>query len=88
MVELGKREKVSITCDAWTSKSNDPYLGLTCDGIKYNWTMSSYNLSLQFMDESHTSHIIAAELRTIFNKWSLQDKIRNMVATIGLLDIL
>ena len=75
--------QISITFDAWTSKSYDPYLAVTAHYIaasplknKSNeWELRARTLAFTAIDGDHGGANIAAILLKIFEDYGLSDKV-------------
>ena len=52
-------ERVTITCDAWTSLATQSYVTFTCLHITPEWKIVSYVLQTRAMFVSHTGSNIA-----------------------------
>ncbi|XP_044581542.1 zinc finger BED domain-containing protein RICESLEEPER 3-like [Cotesia glomerata] len=79
---------VSITTDAWTSRSAVSFITITVHAIDELWNLFSVTLNTLEMTESHSAANIYHHLCNALSEWNLADKIiavvhdnaRNMVA--------
>lgn len=42
-----KLQFVSLTCDQWTSKTNDGYTAITAHGITDDWELKDYTIAVE-----------------------------------------
>ncbi|GBC03698.1 hypothetical protein RclHR1_05270007 [Rhizophagus clarus] len=66
---------VSLTCDLWTSRSKQGFLGVTCHLITPDFEMKEITLAIRYMPYPHTGDAIQKELEKIISEWELQDKV-------------
>ena len=66
---------VSLTCDLWTSRSKQGFLGVTCHFITPDFEMREITLAIQYMPYPHTGDAIQQALEKIIFEWELQDKV-------------
>ena len=67
--------KVSITCDCWTSKSQNSYLGVTCHYIDNNMKFKNKVIALRYVMESKTADYLHENLVKILEQWKIQEKV-------------
>lgn len=70
---------ISLTCDLWTSRSNEGYLTVTSHFIDTDFNMRCAVLSTNLMKGSHTAKNIAEEIQIICNTWKIREKIVSIV---------
>jgi len=75
MEMIRKTKFVAITCDHWTSISNDSFLGVTCHWIDDDWKMNSFTLGVHNCMERHTSDNVLNQFRVITDEWECYHKI-------------
>ncbi|GBC12604.1 zinc finger BED domain-containing protein 1-like [Rhizophagus irregularis DAOM 181602=DAOM 197198] len=66
---------VSLTCDLWTSRSKQGFLGITCHFITPDFEMREITLAIQYMPYPHTGDAIQKTLEKVIYEWELQDKV-------------
>ncbi|GBC42762.2 zinc finger BED domain-containing protein 1-like [Rhizophagus irregularis DAOM 181602=DAOM 197198] len=66
---------VSLTCDLWTSRSKQGFLGVTCHFITPDFEMREITLAIQYMPYPHTGEAIQHALEKIITQWELQNKV-------------
>lgn len=75
-------DHVAVTTDIWSSDSNKAFLTLTCHFVHndeiYNPVLANIEIS-----EAHTGANLASALSTLFQQWSLQDKIVTIISDNG-----
>lgn len=59
---------VSLTCDLWTSRSKQGFLGVTCHFITPNFEMKEITLAIRYMPYPHTGEAIQQVLEKIINE--------------------
>ena len=69
--ELKDCGSISLTTDAWSSNTMDPYLSLTAHFISPTWKLRTYCLRTIYMPESHTGENLAAMIRTILREYDI-----------------
>ncbi|CAN0591401.1 unnamed protein product, partial [Laminaria digitata] len=52
--ELVRGQKVSLTCDGWTSGNEIPMMAVTAHWINEDWELKSACLSMSELTGSHT----------------------------------
>ena len=73
--ELSMVADVALTCDFWTSRASDAYLGVTAHYITPTWELKSRSLQTREVKECHTVENVAAELTHMVEEWGLQEKV-------------
>ena len=71
MSDLQKANGISLTTDAWSSNTMDPYLSLTVHFITPSWTLQTYCLRTIYMPESHTGENLAVMIRNILREYEV-----------------
>ena len=66
---------VSLTCDLWTSRSKQGFLGVTCHLITPDFEMKEITLAIRYMPYPHTGDTIQKELESVILEWGLKDKV-------------
>ena len=75
---MGKLSNISwcsFTSDLWTSRATMGYLTVTCHFISQDWMFESAVLDTVHVPESHTIVNLAAELKSITEKWKITKKV-------------
>ncbi|CAB4484925.1 unnamed protein product [Rhizophagus irregularis] len=65
---------VSLTCDLWTSRSKQSFLGVTCHFITPDFEIKEITLAIQYLEYPHTGDAIQQALEKIITQWELQHK--------------
>jgi len=75
--------QISITFDAWTLKSYDPYLAVTAHYIvaapssqTFDWELKSWLLGFQEIQGNHGGANLAATILQVLDQYGIQDKVR------------
>lgn len=68
-------EYISITCDAWTSPSSIPMLGITAHWMTDEFLMRSVVLALKEIDGAHTGKNMAVLIKHTLDQFSITDKL-------------
>lgn len=76
--ELQSTQAVSLTTDAWTSRSAESYLTITCHFVNKDWEMCSRILQTEKFHGSHTGERVGYELKTCMTSWGIQNKVNVM----------
>lgn len=66
---------VSLTCDLWTSRGKQGFLGVTCHFITPNFEMKEITLAIRYMPYPYTGEAIQQVLEEIISEWKLQAKV-------------
>ncbi|CAB5385405.1 unnamed protein product [Rhizophagus irregularis] len=66
---------VSLTCDLWTSRSKQSFLGVTCHFITPDFEIKEITLAIQYLEYPHTGDAIQQALEKIITQWELQHKV-------------
>src|SRR5581483_3522248 len=66
---------VSLTCDLWTSRNKQGFLGITCHFLTPEFEMKEITLAIQYMPYPHTGDAIQKVLEKVIFEWNLQDKV-------------
>ena len=69
--ELKDTDNYSITMDLWSSRTCEPYLGITCHFIDNDWSMRSRVLETVFTPDDHTAQNLEESLKTCLSEWDL-----------------
>ncbi|XP_038124484.1 zinc finger BED domain-containing protein 4-like isoform X2 [Cyprinodon tularosa] len=86
---------LTLTCDVWTSRATEAYLGVSCHFITKDWQMKTLNLPTLPLEERHTAANIMLWMEEVIEKFDiLPSKIKaivhdngsNMVAAARLLE--
>ncbi|GBC42544.2 zinc finger BED domain-containing protein 4-like [Rhizophagus irregularis DAOM 181602=DAOM 197198] len=72
---------VSLTCDLWTSRSKQGFLGVICHFITPDFEMREITLAIQYMSYPHTGEAIQHALEKIITQWELQNKLHRLSCT-------
>ena len=73
--------KISITFDAWTSKSYDPYLAITAHYIEspkgdtYEWQLKSKILGFEELNGRHSGENMATTISNVLDTYEIKDKV-------------
>jgi len=78
---LNHAQYIAITCDTWTSCSNESYLSVTSHFVNSNFDLKSAVLAVQKLHDvtNHTAENIARTLEDVFNEWKIKNKITCIV---------
>ncbi len=76
---LNQVDHVSLTCDGWTSKGHNSYLGVTVHFVD-DWILKSYVLALKHVTKKHTAENLLSELREVIEEWDLSSKVTTVSA--------
>jgi hypothetical protein len=74
------RSRVSITCDAWTSKNQLPFLAVTVHYIDENWDLQKDLLDFQYIPGSHTGANLASKIYEILENRDLTTRLLAITA--------
>jgi hypothetical protein len=66
--------KISLTCDGWTSPSNESLLGITAHWIE-NYDLKSMILATKLIDGPHSGINLASHLTEVLEKYGIARKI-------------
>lgn len=72
---LSSVDHISITCDAWTSPSSVPMLGITAHWLTEEFAMKSVVLALKEIDGSHTGKNMASLVKHTLDSFNLTSKL-------------
>lgn len=72
MGDLKDAQCVSLTTDAWSSSTMEPFLSLTVHYITPTWNLQSFCLRTIYLPQSHTGENIAAMLRNVLREYNIQ----------------
>jgi hypothetical protein len=72
--------KISLTCDLWTSNQTICYMSLVAHYIDSDWNMQCRVISFLELDPPHTGVVISQAIFECLSDWKIEDKI----ATINL----
>jgi hypothetical protein len=56
---------IHLTFDCWTSRQNDPYLGINAYFLDRDWKQHTLLLGLQPLQKAHTGANIAEEVAAV-----------------------
>lgn len=73
--ELTAALSVCITCDTWTSISNDPFWGVTAHHITADFQKRNYLLTFEPAPYPHTMDNLRIQLHSILSKYSIVNKV-------------
>ena len=73
--ELQSTQAVSLITDAWTSRSAESYLTITCHFVNKDWEMCSRILQTEKFHGSHTGERVGYELKTCMTSWVFRTKL-------------
>lgn len=65
---------VSLTCDLWTARNRQGYLGITCSYLNPEFQLHEIILSVQYVPYPHTAEHIGDTLLSVLDEWELRDK--------------
>ncbi|CAG8638249.1 7725_t:CDS:2, partial [Cetraspora pellucida] len=71
----------SLTCDLWTARSKNGYLGITCHFINSNYELKEIILAVKYVPYPHDAITIKTELENVINDWNLSEKLINFLTT-------
>lgn len=74
-IELNQALAVGLKSDAWTSRSADSSLTITCHYLK-DWKLQSKVLQTEHFFGSHTGENVGLELKSALLKWNIMDKVK------------
>lgn len=69
-----------LTLDCWTSQAREDYLAVTAHYLDENLDLKSALLQCEILEESHTLANIKQAMQNLIENWSLQGKVRLVVA--------
>jgi hypothetical protein len=77
LIEKVDREAttVSLTCDLWTAKNRQGFLGVTCSYLNNDFQLHEVVLSVQHVRYPHTAEHIGDTLLELLDEWGLRDKV-------------
>jgi hypothetical protein len=81
--ELDQINHAVITCDNWTSISNQSYLGLTVHYINSAFKMCSKVLGLKYVEGNNSGKSLKEKIDGILAKWNLDGKVKYVVSDNG-----
>lgn len=68
-------EKISLTTDFWTSRSQHGYIGVTAHWISDDYNAKEAFLTLKHVHYPHTSEVIKETLKEIISEWNISNKV-------------
>ena len=71
IADLKEAKYVSLTTDAWSSSTLDPYLSLTVHFLTPTWKLQCYCLRTIYLPDSHTGQNIATMIRNILHEYGI-----------------
>ncbi|KAI7947561.1 hypothetical protein MJO28_009469 [Puccinia striiformis f. sp. tritici] len=69
------QSKISLTCDTWTSPSNDSVLGVTAHWIDLNFSLKSIILAARLVEGNHSGASLGNLLVEVLEDFNMSDKI-------------
>jgi hypothetical protein len=66
---------VSLTCDLWTGRNRQGFLGITCSYLDPEFQLHEIVLSVEYIPYPHTAENIGDSLLAVFDEWKLRDKV-------------
>ncbi|CAG8499445.1 15694_t:CDS:2, partial [Racocetra fulgida] len=66
---------VSLTCDLWTGKNRQGFLGITCSYLDHKFQFHEITLSVEHIRHPHTAENISDTILSFLDEWELRDKI-------------
>ena len=76
---LADTDKISVTTDAWTSVSNDSYLGVTCHFFTTELEVCSITLDVLPITTDEKAESLVQLLNDCFKSWSIENKVKHIV---------
>ncbi|KAL6911676.1 hypothetical protein ACP4OV_000481 [Aristida adscensionis] len=70
--------KISLTCDLWTSNQTICYMSLVAHYIDANWTMHCRVINFMELDPPHTGVVISNAISDCLAAWKIEDKIASI----------
>lgn len=77
LTSLNRFPTVAITTDAWSSRSNIPFITITVHAIDNSWNLRSFTLDTLEMSESHNASNLFDHLYRALTEWNLNEKCIN-----------
>lgn len=77
--ELSNAQHIGLTCDYWTSTSNENYLGMTAHFLDRNFKLISHVLDVSYSTERHTAENVASHIGRLTEEWGITSKVVAMV---------
>lgn len=65
---------VSLTCDLWTGRNRQGFLGITCSFLDPEFQLHEIILSVQYVPYPHTADHIGDTLLAVLDEWGLRNK--------------
>ena len=73
--DLCHADYTALTCDYWSSLSNENYLGMTAHYIDAAFKLQSYALGVSYSEERHISENVAKHIKQVTNHWNITNKV-------------
>lgn len=70
--------RISLTCDLWTSKQTICYMSLVAHYIDANWTMHCRVINFMELDPPHSGVVISNAISDCLASWKIEDKIASI----------
>uniref|UniRef100_A0A0A9CXS6 BED-type domain-containing protein n=1 Tax=Arundo donax TaxID=35708 RepID=A0A0A9CXS6_ARUDO len=70
--------RISLTCDLWTSNQTICYMSLVAHYIDANWTMQCRVINFMELDPPHTGVVISNAISDCLAAWKIEDKIASI----------
>ncbi|XP_020114531.1 zinc finger BED domain-containing protein RICESLEEPER 2-like [Ananas comosus] len=68
-------DKISLTCDCWTSKQTIGYMALTAHYIDSEWQLQKRVIAFIELEPPHTGLVISDAISECLLDWGIQDKV-------------
>jgi hypothetical protein len=65
---------IHLTFDGWTSRQNDPYLGINAYFVDRDWKQHTVLLGLQTLQGTHTGANIAEEVTVVLKFFEVENR--------------
>jgi hypothetical protein len=65
---------IHLTFDSWTSRQNDPYLGINACFVDRDWKQQTVLLGLQPLQGTHTGASIADEVAVVLKFFEVENR--------------
>lgn len=73
--KLANADSITLTCDGWTSLTNESYMVLTAHYISSDWVLKTYLLDCFPVTESHIAEFLRNEILNVVSSWGIAEKI-------------
>lgn len=68
-------DKISLTCDCWTSKQTIGYMALTAHYVDSEWQLQKRVINFFELEPPHTGLVISDAISDCLLDWGIQDKV-------------